>query len=192
MAGTTFSDGAVTQSVSYRCLLAAQTVIRSLGLANIDSANVGVRKLPLRSRSPRDWRFSFRGSARPEHRNHGPRLPGVGLDDVVYGVRCAWSTSTTRNRRWSRTSTKMSPGASRSPIPRSAAGGSRSDRRQRRTSHPLLPDAWKDNLYAAGLLLHSSSQPRAVGRRRPRRPSELRGRKGQSPSFSPPTAFAQE
>ena len=39
-AGVTFSDGAVTQSVSYRCLLAAQVVIQLLALPDISSDNV--------------------------------------------------------------------------------------------------------------------------------------------------------
>jgi len=166
-AGATFGDGVVTQSVSYRCLLAAQAVIQSLGLANVDAANVVVRKLPLDRGLGAGLPIQFPAVLlTPERETMDPTAGVAGLDDVVYGVRVTVVDVDNQESTLLANLDKYS--LWREQIARAFRNQRLSGVPEVINAHvdpadPILPDAWQDNLYAAGLLLRFvSREPRSV------------------------------
>lgn len=165
-AGVTFTDGALVQSVGYRCLLAAQTVIQSLSLLGV-GGNVIVRKLPL-DRGLGAGRLNSLPAVllTPERESMNPAAGVTGLDDVVYGVRV--TVIAADNQESTLAANLDIYSLWREQI-------ARAFRNQRLSgvpevinayvdpAEPLDFDAWQDNLYVAALLLRFvSREPRAT------------------------------
>ncbi len=165
--GAVFSDGAVTQSVSYRCLLAAQAVIQSLSLPGVASDSVVIRKAPL-DRGLGAGQFTQFPVVllTPERETMNPTAGVVGLDDVVYSVLV--TVIDIDNQEPTLAANLDTQSLRREMIARAfrnqrLAGAPEIINASVEPAEPLIVAAWQDNLYAAALVLRFvSREPRAA------------------------------